>query len=358
MEKTNSITYNSLVVSLSGAPTWGIMSSYMLRTIRNNTIISMIIGFIIGFFIIMVYLKYFDKYKDKNLCERNKMTFGKASIIVNIIFIIITFIFYVFLTYRLTSFLSSQYLVETKKIFLQLLLVCTTVYIAYKGTETIGRVSLVTLFISIFLFLFDIFSLVEYIRFDNFLPIYNSSIKDIIVSSLFFAVFFSMPTVYATNIKKDQIVDKDKYNLYFYSYYSISFIPLLLAVITTILIYGNNLVAIFDYPLYSVLKRIQLFSFIESIENVSMILWMIYIVNSGAIMFYSTISLVKGTFKIKNEKYVYIVLLIFAIIIPQLFLINNNFEETKNYLYMVLTLNVILFLFILIGVIKRKKLKK
>ena len=89
MEKTNSITYNSLVVSLSGAPTWGIMSSYMLRTIRNNTIISMIIGFIIGFFIIMVYLKYFDKYKDKNLCERNKMTFGKASIIVNIIFIII-----------------------------------------------------------------------------------------------------------------------------------------------------------------------------------------------------------------------------------------------------------------------------
>jgi len=358
MEKTNSITFASLVVSLSGAPTWGIVSSYMLHSVKNITVLSMLIGFVLGLIVIKVYLKYFDKYHDKNIAMRNKESFGKLSFIINIIFILATFLLYIFFTYRLTSFLSTQYLIETKKIFMQLLLVFTTCYMSYKGTETLGRVSLLTLFISIGLFIFDISSLIHYVQIDNFLPIYDANIKDIIITSLYFTVFFSMPTIYVTSIKKDQIVDKDKFNKTFYLYYFLSFIPLLLAIITTLGIFGNNLIEMFTYPLYSVLKRIKLFSFIESIENVSMILWMIYIVNSSAIMLHSTVSSIKDTFNIKKSKYIYIILFLLGVLIPRIFLMNTNFVETYSYLKIPLILLLIIFLFTLIGLLIRNKQRK
>ena len=99
------------------------------------------------------------------------------------------------MTYRLTSFICSQYLIETaKKLVLLAVLLCTF-HIADKGIETTTRVSTLSFYVATFIFLFDIFALFGQIEIDNYLPITNFNVKDIAKASFVFALYFSVPIV-------------------------------------------------------------------------------------------------------------------------------------------------------------------
>lgn len=355
MNKINSISLSTLVVALSGAPFWGIISSYLFNYSKNSIFISMIIGFIIGLVIVKIFLLYFNKESNKTIVEKNKNVYGKFSIIVNSLFIILSLSIYLFLTYRLTSFLSSQYLIQTPKIYMYLLILITTFYISSKGIETITRVSTISLFLALIIFSFDFFSLIQYINFDNYLPLINTNTLDIIKSSIIFSIYFSVPCIYITTYKKDIIVDKDKFNKTFYLFFILSFIVVFLAAITTLGIFGSKLTSMFEYPLYSILKRIELFSFIDSVENISIILWLLYIINSSSVILNSTINSIEITYNIKNKKIINIILFIILLIIPKLFLMNNNYVESFKYVIVPLTVCVIILIQIIISLFLSKK---
>ena len=47
-EKTNSFSLSTLVIALSGAPFWGILTSYMIHISKTASLISMLIGFVLS----------------------------------------------------------------------------------------------------------------------------------------------------------------------------------------------------------------------------------------------------------------------------------------------------------------------
>ena len=61
-EKINSFSLSTLVITLSGAPFWGILTSYLLYNSREATPISMIIGYILGLLISKTILTLNDKH--------------------------------------------------------------------------------------------------------------------------------------------------------------------------------------------------------------------------------------------------------------------------------------------------------
>ena len=100
--------------------------------------------------------------------------------------------------------------------------------------------------------------------------------------------------------------------------YFISFIILSISTGITLGVYGIKIANLFDYSLYTVLKKISLFHFIDSIENISMVLWILYVLNASAMVLYSVISAVKETFNINKNKIIIGVLFALAILIPKI----------------------------------------
>ena len=205
------------------------------------------------------------------------------------------------LTYRLTTFLSSQYLVSTSKSILLVSTILLTYYLSSKGIETISRVSTISFYISIIIFIFDFISLLPQINFQNYLPLINVKTSNIIISSIIFSFYFTIPIIHINIISMNQLEDKDKFSKYYYTMIIISFIMIFLSISTTIGVLGINISNLFDYPAYSVLKRIKLFSILDSLENISIMLWILYIINASSVMLSFISSSIKETFNIKSK---------------------------------------------------------
>ena len=355
-EKINSFGLSCLVCSLCSAPFYGIFSSYTLHTSKNSTIISLLIGFILSLIISHFILKFFKMYNNKNFSQKAKILFNKFSYFIIIPILCCSLFGYILLTYRLTTFLSSQYLIETPKYFLLITILILTFYIANKGIETIVRVSTISFYISVLIFLFDFISLIPQVNFENFLPLINVSTNKIILSSIIFAFYFSIPIIHINIISNSQIEDNEIFNKYYYSFITISFIMIFLSMGTSIGILGINIVNLFDYPLYTTLKRIKLFSFLDSLENISIMLWVLYIINASSTMLSFVFSSLKETFNLNNKKskIINVIILLISFAIPNFMFLTNNYNESYEYIWLPFSFLVFMFIIIIISLIKNR----
>ena len=232
-EKVNSFSLFTIIVSLSLAPFYGIFSSYMINKNGTSSFVSIILGFIFSLIISKIILSFFNTNSSLNYKDKIKKSYKKMSNIIIIISIISSLLSYILLTYRLTTFLSNEYLINTPKPIILLLILVYTIYNSSKGIETIFRVSTITFYISIIIFLFDFFSLINQVDTNNFIPI-NINIKSILISSLVFSFYFTLPLIHINIINKNQITDKKNLNKAFYYGITISFIIIFLQIFTTI----------------------------------------------------------------------------------------------------------------------------
>ena len=319
-EKINSKCLFTSIISLSGAFFYSVYSSYLLKTSLTDSIISMILGYLIS----LIFLKIIFNFFDKNGLE-NKSKFTKF------ILVILSLIIYSLFAYRLCSFLSTQYLLDRPKIIIMSMICLLTYYIASKGFETIARVSIISFIVGIVLLTFDIIFLSKEINISNFFPMFISKPINIIKPALMYSVLFSGPVFYINYVSKDNISDKENIKKYFYISSFVSFIITLLCLITTIGVLGVDLCNMFDYPLYTVLKKISVFNFLESIENVGMMIWFLYIINASSITLYFSLKLFNEIFNVKNKRSNIFILLL-CIVSPLILFSNNIFVETYKYL--------------------------
>lgn len=355
-EMINSFGLSTMICALCCSSFYGVFSSYILHESLNSSIISILIGFILSLIISKLILKLFNTNTNLSYSKKIKKIYSKFSIIIIILSILCSLFGYILLTYRLTTFLSNQYLVETPKYIILLLIILTTYYISSKGIETTIRVSTICFYISTIIFLFDFFSLVNQINFQNYLPIINVSIKKIIITAFIFSLYFSITTTQIYAIKKDQISDKEKFNKYFYIMITISFIIIFLSTSTIIGVSGISIINLYDYPVYSTLKRIKLFSFLDSIENISIMSWIFYIINASSMFLLFIFNTLKNTFNLNNTKsnVFNIIIVLIAFSIPNFIFLKNNYNESYEYIYLPLIIELIVLLIVIFSLIKNR----
>lgn len=256
-EKINSFSLSTLVITLSGAPFWGILTSYLLYNSREATPISMIIGYLLGLLISKAILTLNDKHTNLISSLKFKKIYGKPSII--------------------------------------------------------------------------------------------------------YALFSSIPPMFVMSIKKDDLTDKKNFNKLYYKMYTLSFIILFIAITFTIGVFGINLASLFDYPLYTVLKKIEIFSFLDSIENISVMLWILYSINAAASVLLCIFNNIKEALNLnkKKQNYLKISVMLITLIITFLFYNKHNYIESYDYVkypfYVTLTMLIIICLSIIINKIKFKR---
>jgi len=347
-EKINSFGISTLVLSLCNSAFYGTFSSYIIYKTKTDSFLSIIIGFIISLLLSKILLHLFNKYPNKTFIERNNI--NKPVIIIYVILLMLT---YCFLSLRLSTFLSNQYLINTPNYMILLMIIIITLYTSSKGIETITRVSIITFFISLIIFIFDFISLVPEINIINFLPFNITSIKDILETSVLFSIYFTTPIIYLNSFKKNQISDQSNFNKYYYVMFFSSLIIILLNMFTTIGVSGYHVNSLFDYPIYTTLKKIHLFSFLDSMENISIMLWVLFIINTCNINFYFITELVKEKIT-KNKLVIYSISLLCFII--STFTFNDGFIETYDYIWLPAIVSLVLIFLQIICNIKDRLL--
>lgn len=266
---------------------------------NKDTCISFILGTLLGIIFIYIISKLSSSKKDSYL------------------FKIIYFIYILFniliLLVILSNFLSSYFLFYTPSIISCLPFLVLATYLASKNIKGIYYVAFVLIFLSLFIITIKTLLLTSEFDYNNILPILTVSPSKIYISSLFYAFISCSPILIFIN---EDMSFKD--NL---KYYLLASLTNIIVAITITLILGE-MVDVYSYPEYTILRRIRFFKFIENIENFICINWFFDLFISLSIYIFK----LKKLFSFKNNIIPFLISFILLYIVYSLF--SNNFYNT------------------------------
>ena len=330
---------NKLAYFLSKSSMFGLGYFLLCNLNDKNTYLSIILGTILGLFIIYIYSKI-SNYSNYNIHKYLNNTFiGK-------IFNIILLLFYIYILLitilTITTFINSFYLIKTPRIIIILSILLLSIYLSFKDNKTLINLSNIFFCFSIFIVILFTILLIPYSNINELLPILNYNNINIIKGSIIYALISTVPLIiinnYNTNIK-----------ITLKNYLVASIINLTIVIGTTLSL--GNLLNVYRFPEYAVLKQIRILDFIENIENISAFGWYA----ESFIVISLTVLNIKDTLSFKYNK-LYLVILLLSLI-PMLIL-SNNYDLLLKVFYIhpyILLIFFIIFLLLLIYLKLKKK---
>lgn len=227
---------------------------------KTDMIISAILGFLLGTGVLYVLCKLkFNKKINECLKENN---------VLNIVFRVIYIAFILFniivLFVILSSFLSSYFLPYTPSVMACFPFLLFAVYLGCKNMKEIYHVAFVLFVISLVIVLVKTLLLANEFDINNILPILNNGKMNIFKGSFLYAVLSVAPCFV--------LIDEDISFKESFKFYLIGNVTNMIVVLTITLILGD-MVNVYSYPEYTILRRIRFFRFIENIENFICINW-------------------------------------------------------------------------------------
>ena len=310
---------------------FGIGFFLIFQSCGKDAWLAILLGTLLGIIVIYFYskLKILLDTSDSNIIKN--------------IFKFIMFLFYILLMIitlmLLPLFVNSFYLTLTPKLIVNIPFLILTIYISFKGKDTLLNLSNILYFISIIIILFFAVALINYVEFDYLKPILSTKTNNVLLSSLIYAAISSIPQIITIQYQKDfKSILKD---------YLLASLSIFMIVIFTILSLGDSLLKIYSFPEYTVLRQIKVLNFIENIENISAFIW----------YFDLFIALSTLTFNVKDvlpKKYNLIsfyLVMVFVLLTSSL-LIGKNYVYILNIVYCYpVILSIFLALFIILAII-------
>ena len=276
---------------LSRSLSLGVLFSYSFFLVGTNALISFIFGILLGICFVFIYSKI----------KLNKKTK---------VFEILLYIFFILLSsIIMTTFISSFFLNKTPKIFIILPSILLCFYISIKDKDVMKYLALALTFFSIITIIFNFFALLPHMEIKNILPLFTFKNTNMIKSILFYAIISTCPLLL---LNDEDYSAKD----YITSYILTNIITLIIC-FAIISILGRSLINIYSYPEYMVLKKIQISSFIENVENFASLIWLFDL--------YYLITCTMNKINSILTRKVGIILVLFIIFINS-FVINNNYK--------------------------------
>lgn len=251
MQKRTTFSY---VYFLSRAFFIGYGFSLLFNLTNKDSWMSFLIGQLISFLVIFLIVKIKGNYQQREVLKEPGHFLLKGLYFLFSLFVA-TEILFIFQTLA-----SNFFLIESPNYFI----IFPTVFLIYRicknSWTTIGRVGSILMVLSLSMTLILLCTLTSYLSFDNFLPILTTPTTNILQSALYYAAYTTAPLLYLILIPKT--------NQSLPTYHLISSFTVILMGVFIIGILGPNLIRIYRYPEYMVLKGIKILDFIEKVENI------------------------------------------------------------------------------------------
>ena len=328
MNKSDEKNYLSLTHFFSKALFLGIGIAKIIMDAKTNAIYSLLLGTILG-----------------------SILLHNMNNIKKIIMFILIYILFIIGINELTNLITSIYLIDSNNFFVMLPLIIVILYINTKNITINIKIAHILLFLFNAFFIICFLSLIPEIDTLNYLPLFNLNIKNILFTSIEFALFSVTPNILYGGIKYNKNINNK-----IIKNYIISNIVIILMILTTTGVLGYELVNLFKYPEYVVLKKISLLDFINNIENILSfcIIFALFIFLSICSKELYDIS--ENTF---NNKYIYPIFLIISLYFISITLFDNIifFILTSKYLWLICLIILIIYILTNINTLFNKQKK-
>ena len=356
--KVNSLQVLSLFIMIVGGPITGMNLTYIFNVAGVDSYMCPLIAAIMGIPLLFIFKYIFDYKPDLTLSEKITYIFGKyIGTIINILLIIMAVIFSITMYFNLSDFIVSQFLPETPTKIIGIVFGISIIYLNFKGIETISRVGLILFILTFILFLITEFGLYQTFDLSNIKPFLEFGIDKPIRGAIYMLCVNYFPIFLLLTIPKKQITDGDKLVKGLAITYGISSILVFVIIFFMLGNLGIDLAKFYQYPEYIVLKRINLFNFLDRIENIlslqRLLKMFVYLV---VLVFF-----ISNTIKSHNKSKLIpsITVLIIFLLAHNLFKNNTEFNTfVVNYIALFRFLFFILIIIILIGIIIKKLINK
>ena len=277
-KQINSTSFSMMISALNKCLFLGLLIPYMFNVAKTSTVVSVFIGFIIGLVIFAVIMLLFNSKSDLSIVGKAKECLPKPFyfIIVHIQIFIVSMLASMLL-WRLASFTTNEYLSETPTFLVAMLMAIPIFYISINNFTVLCRFNTMCFLIGLFIIIFNFFGLLPHFDANNFKPFLIDELGSILNASVHYAFLSACPIFMLTIIPKNNISDKKKFNkkmIISFIYSNVMGFFIFFAVQMSLHI---ELINLYTYPAFAALKIINLANFIDAVENISSILWYIYI---------------------------------------------------------------------------------
>lgn len=340
--KLNNINFSSIVFFLCQEMFLGVGLTQILLISKQNSIYVCFIGLLFSLIYTLFLLSYFNYLPNLNLFEKINYTYKKLGKIINFILFIVLFIYLTYSLFLLSVYIQNKYLTNTPKLLIITLFLLPTVYLANSNIKSISKTSFILLIISVFEYIIMFSGIIKYINLENFKPLFDKNIKVLLKSSFYYMSYLSFPLFLILFVPKSYLQKPDKINKNIIIFFSLCNFFIFLLTFGIIGVFGIDLSLLFDFPGYSLTKKINFFDFIQHIENLVSSVWMLGMLFNSVMCIYSIKLYV-------NKKYYY------PLIILSLFTSSFLFKNSNLLFIFIRKYFIYLFLFIIILLIKRNK---
>ena len=246
----------------------------LVKVAEEDMWLGCLFGCILGFIPFYTYISLSNTHPDKNIFEIIESVFGK---LIGKIFVFIITLFAVsfilFCFWNLTNLISSQYLYNTPQIFIYIIFAIPLIYILSKGIKVALQSIIIIFIMTAIIYIITFFSLVPQSNFMNLMPILKDGIIPVLKAALGFIVYSITPLLFIGSIPVHYYEDKENYKKYMVIAYVISCLTVFAIPYLVITIFGIDLVQLYQYPEFQILKRVSIGGFIERIESTLSIQW-------------------------------------------------------------------------------------
>ena len=306
MKNKSIIHYSSKVLFI------GLGISKLFLEAKENILLCMVMGTLFGLLIMFLIKK--------------KKTSNKS-----ILLFILLYILLIITSFILVSFIKNIYLINMEQNLLIIPLLILLIYMNSKDIDTHYKILNILLYVSLIPFIISILLLIPYIKTINYFPLLNTN-NNLLLSSLKFSLYSTIPNIIDSN------------NIYFKKYIlSNSILFIFIFVLEGVL--GINLINIFKYPEYIVLKKINYLNFIQNMENLLSFMYIFILIGYISICSKKLYDISYNIFK--SEKIYPIFLTVSLLLITNLLFDNIIFGLfLDRYLWIVLFIIFCLYFFV------------
>ncbi len=323
MKKISSMEYNSLVWFLIRAGYIGISISSLIAISGRDSWISGIIALFLGLIPLFVFSRLRNYNENMNICDLNVHLFGKFGNFINIV-LALGVLFVAQISFLdMTHFINSQFLYKTPIWVISIVFIIPLAYSLFKGINAVSRTSLLLFYMVIFIIIFIIIGISSGVDFENFKPFFANESGSILRGALTLVAYNVLPLFFLLILPKNMLNDySPKKSLIFYFLAMLSIIN---AAFMTIGVFGLEMSLLYEYPEFHLLKKVQVGNFIDRVESILSMEWILALFVLIMVAFYFVTRTFEQTFKPKEKtNSIFKIIVCLGILIVNQFIFKTN----------------------------------
>ncbi|MCM3003073.1 GerAB/ArcD/ProY family transporter [Priestia koreensis] len=295
--------FTALVFIFSIGSTVVITPPFLILFAKQSLWIAGVGAIIVGGGFAWLFGKIVEKNPEMTLIEMLKATFGPyIGGFIGFVYLLYMFLLATFLLNNISNFMAIQIMPETPINWTQGLMILAVMYALFLGIEVVARTAEIFLPWIVIPFILLILLNIPQMKLQQMLPLYDYNLDGVIQSAAYFVVNPYLELIFLLMITPHlKRVKEVKKGLLIGSALAGASITILS--VACILALGIDVASINLYPTYLLGKLISFGSFIQHIEVLVAIIWMLSIFFKISIIFYGLQKGLAQLFQLRNERF-------------------------------------------------------